>query len=409
MTSDPWGRVDDDGTVYVRTADGERVIGSWQAGSPDEALAFFRRKFDELQTEVDLLEQRLGRGAVSPEQAAKQVQHLRDSVVTAAAIGDLDSLAARLDGLVPAIDHRRAELREEREQQRAQTRARKEELVAEAEEIAENGTRWKAGGDRIREIIDTWKTLDRLDRAGDQALWKRLAAARNAFAKRRRRYFQDLASHQEEARTAKERIVKEAESLRDSTEWGPTSGQFRELMNQWRAAGRADREADQQLWQRFKAAQDTFFSARSAAFEQRDSEQRQNLERKIALCDEAERLLPVTDLAAARSALRDLHERWNEAGPVPRAERGQVESRLRRVEDAVREAEEREWQRTNPEARARAEATVNQLRESIEKLEATAESAETSGRMRDAEDARTAAAARREWLAEAERTLAEFS
>ena len=67
--SDPWGRVDDDGTVYVRTADGERVVGSWQAGTPAEALAFFKRKFLALETEVSLLEQRISTTDLSPGQA----------------------------------------------------------------------------------------------------------------------------------------------------------------------------------------------------------------------------------------------------------------------------------------------------------------------------------------------------
>lgn len=409
MTSDPWGRVDDDGTVYVRTSEGERVVGSWQAGSPEEALAFFHRKFDELATEVDLIEQRIGRGALSPDQATKQIAHLRESLTSAAAVGDLEALSRRLDALSPAVERRREAVREERERHRDEAKQRKEAVVAEAEEIAANGTRWKAGGDRIRELIDLWKTLDRLDRPTDQALWKRLAAARNTFAKRRRRYFQDLASHHDEARAAKQRLVTEAEVLKDSTDWGPTSGRFRDLMNEWRAAGRAERSVDQELWNRFKAAQDAFFAARSAVFDQRDAEQRANLDQKTTLVEEAEALLPVTDLNAARSALRDVHDRWNAAGHVPRGDRARIESRMRRVEDAVREAEEREWRRTNPEARARAEATVTQLRESIAKLDSRAEKAVAAGREKDAREARDAADARREWLAEAERTLAEFS
>lgn len=409
MTSDAWGRVDDDGTVYVRTSAGERVVGSWQAGSPEEALAFFHRKFDELKTEVELAEQRLGSGALSPEQASKQVDHLAETIAAAAAVGDLDSLAGRVDALLPAIEERREQLRKQREQHKGEVRRRKEELVAEAEEIAAAGTRWKAGGNRIRELIDTWKTLDRLDKPNDQALWKRLAAARNSFAKRRRRHFQELASHHDEARAAKERLAAEAEGLRDSTDWGPTSGRFRDLMNEWRAAGRAERSVDQQLWQRFKAAQDAFFTARSEAFAQRDAEQRVNLDRKTALVEEAEQLLPVTDPQAARATLRDIRDRWNAEGHVPRGDRARVESRLRRVEEAVREAEEKEWRRTNPEARARAEATVGKLRDSIAKLEHTAEKAAANGRDKEAADARDAAATRREWLAEAERTLAEFS
>jgi hypothetical protein len=56
VSSDPWGRVDETGTVYVRTADGEQVVGSWQAGSPDEALAYFERKYEGLVVEIGLLE-----------------------------------------------------------------------------------------------------------------------------------------------------------------------------------------------------------------------------------------------------------------------------------------------------------------------------------------------------------------
>lgn len=409
MTSDPWGRVDDDGTVYVRTSKVERVVGSWQAGSPEEALAFFHRKFDELRTEVELIEQRLGSGALSPEHATKQADHLAEAIESAAAVGDLDSLAARVEALRPAIEERRAAMRQQREQHKDEVRQQKEALVTEAEEIADSGTRWKAGGNRLRELVDTWKTLERLDKTTDQALWKRLATARNTFAKRRRKYFQELASHHDEAREAKERLVREAESLADATDWGPVSGRFRDLMNEWRAAGRAERSVDQELWTRFKAAQDTFFGARAEAFAQRDAEQSANLERKTTLVEEAEKLLPITDLATARSALRDIRDRWNTEGHVPRSDRARVEGRLRKVEDAVRAAEEREWQRTNPEARARAEATVAQLRESIAKLESSAEKARERGKEREAEEAKNAAETKREWLAEAERTLAEFS
>ena len=61
VTSTAWGRIAEDGTVYVRTADeGERVVGSWQAGTPEEGLAHFVRRYDDLATEVGLLETRLG-------------------------------------------------------------------------------------------------------------------------------------------------------------------------------------------------------------------------------------------------------------------------------------------------------------------------------------------------------------
>ena len=103
----PWGRVDADGTVYVRTAGGERVIGSWQAGSPDEAIAFFQRKYDALETEVVLLEQRITSTDMAPAQASASVQRLVRSITDANALGDLDGLRARVERLTEDVGHRR--------------------------------------------------------------------------------------------------------------------------------------------------------------------------------------------------------------------------------------------------------------------------------------------------------------
>jgi hypothetical protein len=155
--------------------------------------------------------------------------------------------------------------------------------------------------------------------------------------------------------------------------------------------------------------QEQFFGARGEVLAERDAGLRENLARKEALVAEAEGLLPVTDPRSARAALRSIHDRWEAVGHVPRESRGKIEGRLAAVEQAVRETAEAEWRRTNPEARARAEATVNQLHASIEALDAEGEKARTAGNTRAAETAEEAAAARREWLAEAERTLAEFS
>jgi chromosome segregation ATPase len=140
--NDPWGRVDADGTVYVRTADGERVIGSWAAGSPEEALAFFRRKFASLETEVALIEQRIAATEIAPAQAQATVQRLLRAVADASALGDLDGLRARLEALTTAVDQRREEVKAAREQARVEAREIKERIVDEAEHIAVEATHW---------------------------------------------------------------------------------------------------------------------------------------------------------------------------------------------------------------------------------------------------------------------------
>ncbi|MEU6724342.1 DUF349 domain-containing protein [Nonomuraea wenchangensis] len=409
MSTDPWGRVDDDGTVYVRTAEGERAVGSWQAGEPEEALAYFHRKYDELAGQVQLLEQRVRGTDLAPAQAEASIAKLREAVADAHAIGDLQALTARLDGLTELVAQRREEVKAAREQARAEARTVKERIVAEAERIADETTHWKSGGERLRQLVEEWKAADRIDRVTEAALWKRLSAARTAFAKRRKQYFAGLDEQREGVRAAKERIVAEAEALAGSTDWGPTAAVYRELMQQWKSAGRASREVEDELWGRFKSAQDQFFQARSAVFAERDASLAANAQVKEELLAEAEKILPVTDARAARAALRHLLERWEAAGPVPREQRDRLEGGLRRVDEAVRKAEDAEWKRSNPEARARAQSTVDQLRTSIEQLEKRLSKAQAAGRAKDVKEAEEALIARRSWLEEAERTLAEFS
>jgi Domain of Unknown Function (DUF349) len=385
------------------------VIGSWAAGSPEEALAFFRRKFESLETEVTLIERRLKTTDVAPAQAQATVQRLLNSLTDANALGDLDGLRTRLEALGGAVDQKREEVKAAREHARAEARGVKERIVDEAEHIAAEATHWKASGERMAELLEEWKTAPHADRAIEAVLWKRLSAARNGFTKRRKAYFASLESERETVRARKEKLVAEAEALSDSTDWGGTSSVYRDLMRQWKEAGRAGRDDEADLWKRFREAQDKFFAARSDVLAAKDSELRGNAEVKEQLLTEAQKLLPVTDWRAARSALRGLQERWEAAGQVPRDSRDQLEQGLRKIEEAVRRAEEAQWKRSNPEALARAEGTVNQLRAAITSLEAQLARATEKGDAKAIGNAEEALAARRSWLAEAERTLAEFS
>src|SRR5690348_10699553 len=78
-----YGRVDSDGTVYVRTADGERAVGQVPDVSAEEALSFFVRRFEALELEVSLLERRIGSGALGPDDAVSSVAKVRESITDA--------------------------------------------------------------------------------------------------------------------------------------------------------------------------------------------------------------------------------------------------------------------------------------------------------------------------------------
>lgn len=378
LTSSEWGRVDDDGNVYVTTADGERAVGQYPEGSAQEALKFFTDRYDALAFEVSLLEQRITSGVLSPEEATSTVKTVRGQVVEANAVGDLAGLAGRLDALAPVIASQRDARKAEKAEKIAASKQEKERLVGEAEKIAQ-GTDWRHGANRLRQLLDTWKGLPRLDRSSDDALWRRFSTARTTYTKARKAHFAEQSERREGARSAKERLVKQAEELSSSTEWGPTAGRYRDLMRDWKAAGPAPRDVDEALWQRFRAAQDTFFAARDAENAKVDAEFAANAEVKEAILVEAEALVPVTDLDTAKRAFRDIADRWDAAGKVPRHRMKELEARIRAVETAIRSVEDDRWRRSDPEKSARADGMVAQLQAGIDTIEGDLDKARAAG------------------------------
>ncbi len=402
MVSDPsqWGRVDDDGTAWVKTGDTERTIGSWQAGDAAEGLAHFGRRFDDLATEVGLLEARLAAGTDARKTKASATA-IAESLPTAAVIGDIDSLEQRLRAIVEHSDEAAAQAKEEKERSRHEQTERKEALCAEAEQIATDSTQWKSAGDRLREIFEEWKTIRGVDRKVDDALWRRFSKAREAFNRRRGAHFAELDRERAAAKSRKEELCAQAEELAASTDWATTTATFRDLLAEWKAAGRAPREADDQLWRRFKAAQDVFFGARNAAASERDAEFEHNATAKLELLAGVEERVSThleSDLDAARSALRDLQEKWDAIGKVPRERMQDLEGRLRALEKQVRDAVDAQWRRTDPEAMARAA----QFRERVTQFEEQAAKAQAAGRARDAQKALDQAKQWREWADAAE-------
>jgi hypothetical protein len=383
MGSD-WGRIDDDGTVYVRTADGERAIGSWQAGEAEAGLAFYEVRYQDLVAEVQLLEKRLESGAGDPASTRTHAAALKEQLPGAAVIGDLAALDARLDALLAAADEKAAGAAAEREKARADAIAAKEALVAEAEKIAESGTSWKVSGDRLRAIVDEWRQIKGVDRKTDDALWKRFAAARDAFGRRRGQHFAQLDAERSTVKEAKERLIKRAEELSTSSDWKETTAAMRDLMTEWKAAGRAGREIEDALWTRFRAAQDAFFERRSATFAERDAEQIENQRRKEEVIARAE-ALDVADPKPAQNALRDLQQDYDSIGHVPRDSMRRLDDRMRAAEQRVRDAVDAEWRQASTESNPFLTAMRERLAEAEEKLERARKSGDAA-RIKKAED-----------------------
>jgi len=365
--SSEWGRIDEAGNVFVKSADGEREIGSWQAGDAEAGLAFYVRRFEDLETEVTLLEKRLESGAGDAASTKTHATELLEKVPTAAAIGDLASLSTRLEALLAAAEAKSEENAAAKQAARAEAIAAKEALVAEAETIAESATSWKASGDRLRAILDEWKAIRGVDRKTDDALWKRFSTARDAFGKRRGQHFASLDAERSTAKSVKQQLVDKAEGLSGSSDWKETAAAMRDLMTEWKNAPRAARDVEETLWKQFRAAQDAFFARRSGVFSERDAEQGANEQAKLALIAEAEKI-DVSEPKKAQSALRDIQSRFDEIGHVPREAIRKIEDRMKAAEQRVRDAVDAEWRRGSADSNPFLISLKARLAEAEEKL-----------------------------------------
>lgn len=343
-SSDPsrFGRVEPDGTVILLAPEGEVVVGQWAAGDPADGLAFFGRKYDDLVVEMDLTEKRLEDGRATAEQADAVLTKVREGLEARSFVGDIPSLEARCDRLATAIGAAREESRLRKAEQREAAMVTRRALADEAESLSES-TSWKGTTERYAAIVEEWKALPRGDRGAEQEQWQRISSARTAFDKRRRQHFGELDSQRKEAVARKRDLIAKAEALATSTDWARTSKQLRDLMGDWKAAPRGSRADEDRLWKRFKAAQDVFYTARTAAEDAEQEQLRENVPAKESLVVEAEALLPLGDLKAAKTTLRSIQDRWDKVGDLPRNDRERLEKRLKKVEEAIRAAEADAW------------------------------------------------------------------
>jgi hypothetical protein len=398
----PWGRVGDDGTVYVREADGERAVGQYPDATPEEALAYYERKFAELAGQVGLLEQRV-RGGAPAQDVAKAIAHLTESVATANAVGDMAGLNERLEKLGSSVCELTEKQSAEAKAVSAEALAEREKLVAEAEALAAQDpakAQWKQVTTQLDALFARWQAAQkdgpRLSKNDSNELWKRFRAARTTIEGHRKAFFAELDGVHKEARGRKQELVERAEALASKGTAGIPD--YRRLLDEWKLAGRAGKRADDALWEKFKAAGDVLYAAKAELDAKENEEFAGNLTEKLALLDEAEKILAETDREKAKSTLLGVQRRWDAIGKVPRDAIRSVEDRLRKVEAHVRKLDEDHWNKSDPEKQARSQGFAAQLEAKIAKLEAELAEAKAKGDARKVKDAEDAIAAQKTWL-----------
>lgn len=402
--AEPFGRVDDDGTVSVREGAEWRVVGQYPDGTPAEALAYFERKYVDLAGEVTLLETRHRSGGASASDLRSTSATVRERVVGAAAVGDLAALLTRLDALESTLSEASAEEAQAQREAVDAAVAERTRLVESIEAIAARDPKsiqWKQTSQEVTALFEQWQahqaTGPRLPKNIGQQLWKRFRDARATLDKHRREFYAGLDEQHKSARDAKARLVDRAEALVSRGE--DAIGDYRSLLDQWKTSGRAGKKADDALWARFKAAGDALYAAR-AGREQADAEaSKEKIEAKRVLLVEAAAVPEEKDNAKARTLLTGIQRRWDEIGRIfPREAERALDDDLRKIEQGLKSREEADWKANNPETKARQNDMTSQLRDAITGLEAELEKAKASKDKSAIARATEALEARKGWL-----------
>lgn len=402
--SEPWGRVDDDGTVSVREDAGWRVVGQYPDGTPEEALAYFERKYTDLAGEVTLLEVRHRRGGASANDLRHTATTLGARVEGAAAVGDLAALTARLSVLLADLQQASAAEAQAAKAAVEQAVTERTALVEEAEALAAldpANVQWKQVTAQLNELFDRWQAHQqngpRLSKSVSQQLWSRFREARGTVERHRRAFYAEQDEAHKAAKDRKTRLVERAEALAPRGEDGIPA--YRGILDEWKTAGRAGKRVDDALWARFKAAGDALYGARVERESAEAAESTVRIEQKRALLEKARPIVDEKDLPTARRRLTEVQREWDEIGRIfPRDRERALDDELRKIEQSVRGREDAEWKRNDPETTARANDMTRQLTDAIDKLEAELADAEAKGDSRAAKVARESLEARRTWL-----------
>ena len=212
-----WGRVTADGTVFLKAPEGEVEVGQYAAGSPQDGLTFYARKYDDLVVEIEVIQTRIKDGKTSADASALVVKRVRETLAGRSFVGDIVSLEQMCAGVVALIDEKRVTERARKAALKESARAARITLVEEAETMSDSSS-WKSTTERYTAIVEQWKTLPRVDRSAEQEMWKRLSNARTTFDKRRRAHFHELDAVRKEAVGVKRELITRAQAALGTTD-----------------------------------------------------------------------------------------------------------------------------------------------------------------------------------------------
>ena len=176
---------------------------------------------------------------------------------------------------------RRKEYFDTIDERRAESKVKKEALIAEAKGLLEKVTNWKAVGDKMEDLFAQWKAAGSSGRDHDDALWAEFSALRNQFFAGRRTFFEERNAQWNASKEKKKALIAEAKEITATEDYGrDNTDRMKELDKEWKTAGFSGKADNDRLWDEFTVAKEAFWEAKrgemnkrsEAALERKESE-----------------------------------------------------------------------------------------------------------------------------------------
>jgi hypothetical protein len=197
----------------------------------------------------------------------------------------------------------------------------KTELCEKAEELLLE-TSVNKSFQQLQKLHEAWKEIGPVPKDKKDEIWDRFKAATDALNERRQGYYEGLREEQNKNYAAKIVLCEKAEQFNEFVsdsprEWQKATDQINELFNVWKTIGFAPKKVNNEVWNRFRTALDTFFKNKKAFFQKYKDEQSENYNQKLNLCLQAEALKDSEDWKQTTDELIALQQQWKKIGPVP--------------------------------------------------------------------------------------------
>lgn len=253
--------------------------------------------------------------------------------------------------------------------------AMKQELIQQAQKLSMSND-WNKASDGMADLMQQWKAIGTAGKE-DDTLWEAFNAARQTFYDRKHEYWENLQAKFGNALQIKQAVVAEAKTIVDSEEWQSASEKFKELMNQWKAAGSAGREHEDRLWNEFNDLRQKFYDRRNVHYDQLHAQQDERYGKKEALVEKASEIAKEKSYTKENTEkMRNLNTEWKSIGSCGKEREDQIWDAFRSVMDdyfnglkQFNEEKHQQWRQRMMDARKRKQELLQKQKWQLKRMQ----------------------------------------